>query len=88
MGLTRGKTVATGRRIRDPAVVVQETPVVGFLEFSPQIQIGPNPLTLGLIAMKAIASIALAAANSKFKRPDGPQARMVCGHRHKEKIEF
>jgi hypothetical protein len=61
---------------------------VGFLDQTPpQIQIGPNPLTLGLIAMKAIASIALAAANRKFKRQDGPRARMVRGHRHKEKIE-
>ena len=45
-----------------------------------RILAGPIP-AFRLRADKNGTSIALAAANSKFKRPDGPRARMVRGHR-------
>jgi hypothetical protein len=75
-----------GRQV--PVNVLQETTIVVIGEIPPlQLMIGPCTRQHLLRAITPFTSIALAAANSKFKRPDGPRARMVRGHRHKEKIE-
>ena len=74
MVLARTQTVTIGR-IRQQMRLSELAPK--------KILAGPIP-AFRLRADKNGTSIALAAANSKFKHPDCPRVRMVRGHRHFE----